>query len=160
MSKYNKTHACAKVLHSLLCPLSSSSAFFQGLPRLHFAHFTHSSAEYIYQWQKKVNLERRSQVDRVWSCRADPPDPTFPISPLCSQTHCNWGQWKGEPSLPVPGHIWGDYFNNITNSDYLIPCGFWSTLSDRQAAKIPTSAQQLWFYLSRQVHYSPHERCP
>ena len=40
MSKYNKTHACAKVLHSLLCPLSSSSAFFQGLPRLHFAHFT------------------------------------------------------------------------------------------------------------------------
>lgn len=120
----------------------------------------HSSAEYIYQWQKKVNLERRSQVDRVWSCRADPPDPTFPISPLCSQTHCNWGQWKGEPSLPVPGHIWGDYFNNITNSDYLIPCGFWSTLSDRQAAKIPASAQKLWFYLSRQVHYSPHERCP
>lgn len=40
MSKYNKTHACAEVLHSLLCPLSSSSVFFRGLPRLHLALFT------------------------------------------------------------------------------------------------------------------------
>ena len=74
---------------------------------------SHSSTEYTYEWQKKVNPERRSQVDRVWSCIADLPYPIFPISPLCSPTHCNWGESERE-NLPflsqgIPGRLFQQY---------------------------------------------------